>query len=171
MSRDNDLFGKAMHGVRKLETKPRRHASKPRPRIHTSVDEKPYLSGGMEGSRPEKSTEPWVMKADGVSQERLRQLANGRPPVDMEVDLHGKTREEAFAALEHCMQQALMEHSRVLCLVHGRGLHSQEGRPVLKEAVYRWLVEGPFASYVLGVIPKPGTRGGSCLVLIRRQRL
>ncbi len=111
-----------------------------------------------------------MLKADGVSQERLRQLGNGRPPVDMEVDLHGLTREKAFSLLDHCMQQALTRYHRVLCLVHGRGLHSPDGHPILKEAVYLWLAEGPFAGYVLAAIPKPETRGGSCLVLLRRKR-
>jgi DNA-nicking Smr family endonuclease len=41
---------------------------------------------------------------------------------------------------------------------------------VLREAVYRWLVEGPHAGRVLAAIPKPNTRGGSCLVLLRRRR-
>jgi len=170
MPDDDDLFGHAMRGVRKLQSESRRQANKPRPQIHQSMKAEDFPSAGSPDVRPEKSVEPWVLKADGVSQERLRQLANGRPPVDMEVDLHGMTREEAFAALDHCMQQALTGHHRVLCLVHGRGLHSQDGRPVLKESVYRWLVEGPFAGHVLAAIPKSGTRGGSCLVLLRRRR-
>ncbi|GMQ99788.1 MAG: hypothetical protein BMS9Abin18_0613 [Zetaproteobacteria bacterium] len=170
MPDDDDLFGHAMRGVRRLQSESRRQANKPRPQIHRTMESGHPPSAGLEGIRPEKSAVPWVLKADGISQERLRQLANGRPPADMEVDLHGMTREEVLAVLEHSMQQALMEHNRVLCLVHGRGLHSRDGRPVLKESVYRWLAEGPFAGHVLAAIPKPGTRGGSCLVLIRRQR-
>jgi DNA-nicking Smr family endonuclease len=170
MPDDDDLFGHAMRGVRKLQGESRRQANKPPPQIHRTMETEHSFSEDLEGIRPEKSAVPWVLKADGISQERLRQLANGRPPVDIEADLHGMTREKAFAMLDHCMQQALTGHHRVLCLVHGRGLHSQDGRPVLKEAVYRWLAEGPFAGHVLAAIPKPGTRGGSCLVLLRRQR-
>jgi len=170
MPDDDDLFGHAMRDVRRLQSKSRRQANKPPPQIHRPIKAEDSPSVGLEGVRPEKSAEPWVLKADGISQERLRQLANGRPPVDREVDLHGMTREEAFTALGHCIQQALAGHNRVLCLVHGRGLHSQDGRPVLRESVYRWLAEGPFAGHVLAAIPKPGTRGGSCLVLLRRKR-
>jgi len=167
---DDDLFGRAMHGVRRLQSEPRRRLNKPRPQMHAPVNAKHHLFAGSEVSQPEKTEYPWVLKANGVSRECLRQLTNGRPPVDIEADLHGMTRKEAFAALEHCMQQALARHNRVLCLVHGRGLHSQDGRPVLKDAVYRWLADGPFACHVLAVIPKPGTRGGSCLVMLRRKR-
>jgi len=170
MPDDDDLFGHAMRGVRRLQGESRRQANKPPPQIHRTMETEHSSSAGLEDFRPEKSAVPWVLKADGISQERLRQLANGQPQVDIEADLHGMTREEALAVLDHCMQQALTEHHRVLCLVHGRGLHSRDGRPVLKESVYRWLEEGPFAGYVLAAIPKPGTRGGSCLVLIRRQR-
>jgi len=170
MPDDDDLFGHAMRDVRKLQSESRRQAGKPRPQLHRTIESGCSPSAGLEGVRPERSEEPWVLKADGISQERLRQLADGRPSVDMEVDLHGMTREEALAVLDHCMQQALTEYHRVLCLVHGRGLHSQDGRPVLKESVYHWLAEGPFAGHVLATVPKPGTRGGSCLVLLRRKR-
>lgn len=170
MSDDNNLFGDAMRGVQKLQREPRRQANKPRSQVHMITEAERPFAVALEGIRPEKLAEPWILKADGISRERLRQLANGRPAVDMEVDLHGMTREQAFAALERALQQSLTVHDRVLCLVHGRGLHSQDGRPILKEAVYRWLAEGPFAGYVLGVVPKPETRGGSCLVLLRRTR-
>ncbi|MDQ6972394.1 MAG: Smr/MutS family protein, partial [Mariprofundaceae bacterium] len=59
---------------------------------------------------------------------------------------------------------------RVVSLVHGRGLHSEDGRPILKEAVYNWLREGPYAGWVLATIPRPGTGGGSALLLLRRRR-
>ena len=170
MPDDDDLFGHAMRDVRRLHSEHRCHPNKPHPRIHTSVRTTHHPSTGVEGSRPEASGDPWILKTDGVSRGRLRQLANGRLPVDIEIDLHGMTREKACVLLDHCMRQALTRHNRVLCLVHGRGLHSRDGRPILKEAVYLWLAEGPLARYVLAVIPAPGTRGGSCLVLLRRKR-
>ncbi len=167
---DDDLFRRAMHDVRTLRSEPRRHAGKPPPRIYTSVHAKYDLSVDVEGKRPEQSEGPWVLKADGISRGRLRQLANGQPPVDIEIDLHGMTCEKAFVLLDHCMRQALTRRHRVLCLVHGRGLHSRDGRPILKEAIYLWLAQGPFAGHVLAAMPKPETRGGSCLVLLRRKR-
>jgi len=90
--------------------------------------------------------------------------------VDFELDLHGMSREQAYAALTRCMDDALARSWRVLCLVHGRGMHSGDRKPVLKKAVYGWLKEGPYAGCVLAVVPRPGTAGGSCLVLLRRRR-
>ena len=120
--------------------------------------------------RPEGGDEPWILKADGVSAERLRQLAAGRPAIDAETDLHGMTREDMYRVLSGVLEEALDNRRRVLCVVHGRGLHSEDGRPVLKEAVYAWLRDGPYAGWVLAVIPRPGTGGGSALVLLRRRR-
>lgn len=172
MTDEDDLFGKAMQDVRRIVTEPRRVAEKAKAQLRQVV-----RAGRVESvadfappHRPERSDDPWILKADGVSSERLRQLAAGRPAVDAETDLHGMTREEMYRALACVMEQALEGGWRVLSLVHGRGLHSEDGRPVLKEAVYGWLRDGPHAGWVLAVVPKPGTGGGSALVLLRRRR-
>ncbi|MDQ7010833.1 MAG: Smr/MutS family protein [Mariprofundaceae bacterium] len=169
---EDDLFNKAMRKVRPLNRRdkvvpekskapvPRKgalHANRATKQMHAPASA-PIL----------QASEPWVLQADGVSRERLKRLAAGRPPAGMTLDLHGMTRDEALQAMNQCLGEALACGERVLCLVHGRGLHSR-GRPVLKEAVYHWLREGPYAVCVLAVIPKPGTGGGSCLVLLRRR--
>jgi len=170
---DEDLFAKAMSVVRPL-AKPDKvtiEKSKPKRDIHTKqlvTKQHVPVQTTLEHA-PEAGDEPWILKASGVSQDRLKQLGLGRPPIDIEADLHGMTRDEALAALESLFEQALTEKRRVICLVHGRGLHSQ-GRPVLKEAVYQWLRSGPFSHHVLAAIPKPYTGGGSALVLLRRRR-
>jgi len=171
---DDDLFRQAMRDVRRLEIKKHRVApAAPQPlRVRPEVPGQP-VSGGDANSLypgPARTSEPWVLRADGVSQERLRQLASGRMKVDTELDLHGMTRDEAYKALSGHLTQLTGQGGRVLCVVHGRGMHSKDGKPVLKEAVYQWLAEGPYAGRILAVVPAPGTGGGSCLVLLRRQR-
>ena len=173
MSDEDDLFGKAMQHVRRIESEPRRVAEKRKPKPGPAVVRTGTVQPAAQSApahRPESSGEPWLLKADGVSAERLRQLSSGRPPVDAETDLHGMTREEMYRSLSYVMEQALERGWRVLSLVHGRGLHSEDGRPVLKEAVYAWLRDGPYAGWVLAAIPKPGTGGGSALILLRRRR-
>ena len=49
-----------------------------------------------------------------------------------------------------------------------RGLHSQ-GRPVLKQAVFQWLREGPCAGFVLAAVPRNDSGGGASMVLLRRK--
>ena len=112
--------------------------------------------------------DPWVFVSDGISRERLKRLGAGRPPIERTFDLHGMTRDEALAMLEQGFDQAISAGVRVICIIHGRGLHSQ-GRAVLKEAVYHWLRQGSLAHRVLAVIPQPGSGGGACLLLLRRK--
>jgi len=169
---DEDLFTKAMSVVRPLtkpdkiiveKAKPKRKASQ---KQHTPIR---TASSHKIADELKPANDPWILKASGVSQDKLKQLGSGRPPIDIETDLHGMNRDEACSALEKMFDIALQEKARVLCIVHGRGLHSQ-GRPVLKEAAYQWLRSGPYASHILAAIPKPYTGGGSCLVLLRRDR-
>jgi len=172
MSDEEDLFGKAMRDVRRAQESPRRVTDKSRKQAVRAPSSKPPqpMADVAPAHRPERSETPWILKADGVSAERMRQLSAGRPPVDVEIDLHGMTQEQALQALAKALEEALFQGWRVLSLVHGRGLHSKDKRPVLKQAVYRWLNEGPYAGWVLAAMPRPGTGGGSALVLLRRRR-
>ncbi len=168
---DDDLFAKAMGMVQPLQkpekVEPKKRPPRPRPASrHGTVIP---TQGNAAHAGPEATDEAWVLCADGISRERLRRLASGQPPVHSEIDLHGMNRDAALAQLEQHAGQMLAEGGRVLCIVHGRGLHSQ-GKPVLKDAVYQWLREGPYAGLVLAVIPTPNSGGGSCLALFRRKK-
>jgi len=169
---DEDLFAKAMSVVRPLAKPDKITIDKPKPkrraaqRRHTPA--KPASSPELVVELKTDS-DPWTLRASGVAQEKLKQLGAGRPPIDIETDLHGMNRDEACSELVKMFDVALEEGARVLCIVHGRGLHSQ-GKPVLKEAVYQWLRSGPYTPHILAAIPKPYTGGGSCLVLLRRDR-
>ena len=169
---DEDLFAKAMSVVRPLSKPDKVAIERPKPkRRHVQKRHLPLhdITSSQTADELKSDSDSWTLKASGVSQEKLKQLGAGRPPIDIETDLHGMTRDEACATLEKLFEIALTENARVLCIVHGRGLHSQ-GKPVLKETVYQWLRSGPYTSRILATIPKPYTGGGSCLVLLRRAR-
>jgi len=169
---DEDLFAKAMSVVRPLSKPDKITIEKPKPKRKPSQKRHAFISpvsSHKVADELKPANDPSILKASGVSQEKLKQLGAGRPPIDIETDLHGMNRDEAYSALEKMFDIALQEKARVLCIVHGRGLHSQ-GKPVLKEAVYQWLRSGPYSSHILAAIPKPYTGGGSCLVLLRRDR-
>ncbi len=169
---DEDLFAKAMSVVRPLAKPDKITVERPKPKRKPSQERHTPItpvSSPRIADELKPSSDPWTLKASGVSQEKLKQLGSGRPAIDIETDLHGMNRDEACSALEKMFDIALQERLRVLCIVHGRGLHSQ-GKPVLKEAVYQWLRSGPYAAHILAAIPKPYTGGGSCLVLLRRDR-
>ncbi len=113
--------------------------------------------------------EPWTLRANGVSPVVMRRLAAGQPPVVMTLDLHGEYREPALRQLQQAIVQAYQEGKRVLRVIHGRGMHSSD-KPVLKQAVYHDLQYGVCATHVLAAIPEVGSRGGACLVLLRRKK-
>ncbi len=169
---DEDLFSKAMSVVRPIAQSDKANIEKPKPRKEIlkkrthSVAASPVQHEHMETEHDE---EAWILKTSGISREKMKQLGAGKPPIDIEIDLHGMTRNEALLTLEKMLEAAVDEKYRVLCIVHGRGLHSQ-GKPVLKEMVYQWLKSGPYARHILAAIPTPYTGGGSCLVLLRRNR-
>lgn len=169
---DEELFSKAMSVVRPIASSDKITIEKPRSKqLQRDIHRKP-LSGQSSVSKhsaPEATDDPWTLINSGISREKLKQLAAGKPPVGVEIDLHGMTRDEALSGLARLFEEARSDKIRAVCIVHGRGLHSQ-GKPVLKEATYQWLRSGPFSREVLAAIPKPYTGGGSCLVLLRRER-
>lgn len=170
MADEDDLFAEAMGKVRPLAPS-NKVESEPLKRRKRVVPVK-AATGSIMSPRanysPERTDDPWRLVADGVSRERLRRLAGGDPSVALTLDLHGLTRDEALRQLTLTFETALQSGQRAMRIIHGRGLHSQ-GKAILKEALYHWLHDGPFAYAVLAAIPEPGSGGGACLVLLRRQ--
>ncbi len=168
-----DLFAEAMGKVQPLAPADKVLSNKPKPaRPAASIplrrSQASPVAHASTALSIQPTGDPWVFVANGVSRERLKRLAAGRPPIERTFDLHGMTRNEALAMLDEACGQAISEGVRVFCIIHGRGLHSQ-GRAILKEAVYHWLRQGPLAHRVLAVMPQPGSGGGACLLLIRRK--
>jgi len=165
---EDDLFAKAMRGVRPVRKRARIVPASPAPATRPASPQPDRIPVPPSDSAhaPVTGEAPWTLFASGVSRERLRRLAGD--PVESEIDLHGHTRDEALRALEAAIMAALAGGQRTLCIVHGRGLHSQ-GNPVLKQAVFQWLREGPCAGLVLAAVPRNGSGGGASTVLLRRQ--
>ncbi len=167
---EEGLFAEAMGKVKPLPAADKIVTNKPKPRKPAMHIVPKYANPASKPSAElsvQPTDDPWVFIADGVSRERLKRLAAGRPAVGRSFDLHGMTRDQALSELEQGFTQAIAEGVRVLSIIHGRGLHSQ-GRPVLKDAVYHWLRQGVYAHSILAVIPQPGSGGGACLMLLRR---
>ena len=173
MTGDNEqsLFAEAMGKVKPLPAADKVVANRPKarkPAAHIALKHAVPVATTSPALSVQPTQEPWVLVADGISRERLKRLAAGRPPSQRTFDLHGMTRDQAMAELEQGFAQAMSEGVRALSIIHGRGLHSQ-GRPILKEAVYHWLRQGAYAHSILAVIPQPGSGGGACLLLLRRK--
>jgi len=110
-----------------------------------------------------------TLRASGVSQQTARQLASGEFRPEREIDLHGQTRDAAMAALDRFLRQAIADGVRCVSVVHGRGLHSESRRAVLKESVLAWLRAGPLSGHILAVAAAKSSAGGASLLLLRQK--
>lgn len=106
----------------------------------------------------------------GLDPAVLRKLRRGDFAVQGHVDLHGLTRGEAKAAVDDFLRRARGAGKRCVLVVHGRGLHSKDQLPVLKDALRSWLASARFARHVLAfATARPADGGaGAVYVLLRR---
>jgi DNA-nicking Smr family endonuclease len=110
-------------------------------------------------------------RARGVDLKLLRKLKAGEPRAEARLDLHGRSRAEALAALERFVAAAREQGRRCVLVIHGRGSHSSDDAPVLKPLVWRWL--GASALAAAGVLAfvsaRPGEGGdGATRILLRK---
>jgi len=103
---------------------------------------------------------------DGVAPQTLRKLRRGDPPPQATLDLHGLNRDQARSALYGFLHGALRQGARCVRVVHGKGLGSSHGQPVLKTLVRRWLTQsGQVLAYVAAAPADGGD--GALLVLLQ----
>jgi len=76
------------------------------------------------------------------AQEKRRRLRNKKP--DAELDIHGKTRDEAWQELETFFNSAKEKGYEKIVIIHGKGNHSP-GESVLKRVVMDFIERCPFA--------------------------
>lgn len=123
--------------------------------------------GAFELTEAEEGVEGAVQGFDPNVRRRLR--AGAFPP-QASLDLHGLSRDEARGAVERFVQQARVAGHRCVRVVTGRGLHSPDQVPVLREGVAQWLTRGRTGRQVLAFCPaRPQDGGaGAVYVLLRR---
>lgn len=106
----------------------------------------------------------------GLDRRIVQKLKRGEFAVQGHLDLHGMIRAEAKVALEKFVLESRRGGKRCVLIVHGRGLHSKDQIPVLKESVQVWLSKGRVAKEVIAfATARPHDGGaGALYVLLRR---
>jgi DNA-nicking Smr family endonuclease len=109
-------------------------------------------------------------KVAGLDHHVVRKLRKGEFAVQGHVDLHGMTRDEAKRAVEDFLRASRGAGKRCVLVVHGRGLHSKDQLPVLKDALRTWLSTARFGRHVLAfATARPSDGGaGAIYVLLKR---
>jgi len=109
--------------------------------------------------------------ARGLDPRVLKRLRRGEFSVQEHVDLHGLLKDEAKAELEAFLARSRQQGKRCVLVVHGRGLHSKDQVPVLKDALKRWLRTDRFARQVLAFsTARPHDGGAGAMYVLLKKR-
>jgi DNA-nicking Smr family endonuclease len=174
---DAELWESATAGVTRLDPGPGLAAhpapAGPQPFHHPDLDALEELRALVQGERSFdiSDTDEFIEgSVNGLDHAIVRRLRKGEWAVQGHVDLHGMTKDEAKVAVERFLRESRNAGKRCVLLVHGRGLHSKDQVPVLKEALKTWLVTARFGKHVLAfATARPQDGGaGAIYVLLRK---
>lgn len=106
-------------------------------------------------------------RRDSLPRNTLRKLRRGQFAIQATLDVHGMRREQAHHATQRFLDESLALRLRCVKVVHGKGLHSPQGIPVLKHRVDITLQRN---NDVLAYCSAPNWSGGhgATLVLLKR---
>jgi DNA-nicking Smr family endonuclease len=106
----------------------------------------------------------------GLDRRTARRLRRGELPIEDWLDLHGRTQEEAHAALGRFLAAAEAAGRRCVLVITGKGARG-EGGGVLRRMVPRWLNEPANRARVVALAPaRPRDGGEGALYLLLRRR-
>jgi DNA-nicking Smr family endonuclease len=168
---EKDLFRDSLSGITRLPPSDKVHHRKKPPkakRITQPTFEDDQLS--MIDSPPCEEVAPddslYFYRA-GVQPKQLRDLRQGKLPIEAELDLHGYTRDAAEEALLNFIKTAVKQHKRLIHVIHGKGQTSQTPLPILKNLVNQRL---RMFNDVLAFCSAPPHQGGKGAVNIILKR-
>ena len=95
----------------------------------------------------------------------LRRLGQRRYRIDSEIDLHGLTLQQAEQTVRHFLSIARSEHQQALLIIHGKGLRSDDSKPVLKNWLNAYLRRRADVIAFCSALPADGGRGAIYLLL------
>jgi DNA-nicking Smr family endonuclease len=177
---DAALLREAFEGVRPLDSGVGRiTGGPPRGFVRSIVSEDAEVLAELsdlvsgQGSFELNETEEYVEGSRvGLDPRLVTRLRRGEFSVQSHIDLHGMTQPDAKEALTRFILDSVRKGYRTVLVVHGRGLRSPGGQPVLKHATAQWLSHGTIGGYVLAfATARPNDGGaGAVVVLLRRER-
>ena len=160
---ESALFREAMRDVRPLAAPVRPPAPRRRPRPARLAPQLPLQQVPAAGTAAEADAAAFARS--GTPAAVLRKLRRGQYRVQAEIDLHGLTRQASEAQLSAFLARALQRELRCVRIIHGKGLRSGPGGPVLAPAVRGLLRQ---TVQVIAYVPERDAAGGSgalCVLL------
>ena len=95
---------------------------------------------------------------DGYSSQLLKKLRRGHYSIQEELDLHGLYADEAKREVHAFINECAHYNISTVRIVHGKGLHSPDKKPVLKNLILGWLKKNQF---IIAVCSTPANDGGT----------
>ncbi len=114
-----------------------------------------------------EADDEWSFLRPGVSRQTLRRLRNRYWAVQDHLDLHGLTQDAARQQLALFLEHVVQNHYRCVLIIHGKGLSSADGVPVLKHRVGGWLAQYRVVLAFCQARPEDGGSGAT-LVLLKK---
>jgi len=159
-------FADATRDVKPLEPDDRLPRSKPRPPAKARISRAAEISTieeSLHGHWHESVDGEIEYRRDGVSSRLLKDLKRGRFSVEAELDLHGMTRMQAESELKDFLVECVERGLGCVRIVHGKGMRSGPGGPVLKNTVHALLAR---TDAVLAYSSASSRHGGSGAVYV-----
>jgi DNA-nicking Smr family endonuclease len=126
-------------------------------------------------NEPAKPKLPQQPPALAQFDRRLRQrVARGHTEIDLRLDLHGMTQQQAHAALLRFLYRAQAEDAKLVLVVTGKGVGAATGsaseRGVLRRQVPLWLSLPEFRRFIVSFEQAHSAHGGEGALYLRLRR-
>lgn len=168
-SSDSELFRNAIGQVKTIahEHVLLQPTSKPRPYPSAKpLDAVTLLNHSGDGLETLLQEDTMAFIAPGLQKAVIKKLRKGQFPVEAEMDLHGLTSRQAQPQLLRFLQHCIDNGYRCAHIVHGKGYHSPDSQPVLKNDLNHWLRLHPAVQAFCSASPRHGG-SGALLVLLK----
>jgi len=104
-------------------------------------------------------------KRPGVQNRVLKKLRRGEYRIEAELDLHGLIADEAKKVTARFLANARTRRKRCVRIIHGKGLGSKGGTPVIKQKINFWLSHRDDILAFCSALPRDGGTGAVYVLL------
>lgn len=169
---DSKLFRNSVGTVRRVKydrVLPDRKKPKPVP-YKTLAENRQVLTEMVDGELDPAELETGdelLFKRVGIQHKVFKKLRNGNFSVEAQIDLHGMTAPMAKSALAAFLGECRNKNRKCVRVIHGKGLGSREGKPVLKNKVNHWLRQWRDVQAFCSARPIDGGTGAIYVLLSR----
>lgn len=166
-----DLWAEITQSITKLP-QPEEPPAKPliMPEIRPTVDLTAVYGGETLSDLQNGNT-------DNMDNQTARRFKRSEFPVEATLDLHGKTEDQAFEAVDEFIRRSWLSGKRCVVIVTGKGYHQEDSdyfnpKGKLKERVPLWLNRRELRPLILAYRHPEAKLGGSgaLYILLRRKR-